>query len=341
MKQIVKPSLLGVTILAALAFGQSAFAGQNSAAGKGYAEAIYSDFTAASANTVSFQVRTLASGQMSRLAGRTFSQLTGEPAYRLAFEETRAIGIASPRFSAATAQTDRTELDGGVEEFDVVGLPVRQGRYRLLAITAQTGGESREHRALEFCWDARSHCVVYDPQIEFLDSVVNNYRSARADGYGPIIQEQKPVVSDQITTMAVCRLASNRNIVGRSSSWGARTITYKNVYTITVVEKYMGAQQVGITCTASCAPAMYGYSYLSSAWTNIGFSADCANKHVTGTTGGKGTAVSESKCTHQAIGGANADVSVNGSGASIGLSWNLSGSVDSTGGALTDTCGWF
>lgn len=340
MKSNVKSSVLAAAVLATLG-SAAALSAQQQADGRGrYAEGVYADFATASDTLVSFEVRTVSSGPMKRLEGRSFADLVGEPSYRLGFDETRASRIMAPAFQAVPAQIDRSELDGGVEGFDVVGLPVDRGTYRVLNVRTTMGNETREHRSLEFCWKAQDHCVVYDPQIEFLDSVVNNYRSAKAEGYGPRIQEQA-ASTDGISTQAVCRLASNINIIGRSLTWSARTVTYKNIYGMTLVSKSLGGQQVGITCNSSCYPAMYGYSNASSAWGTLGYNTDCGWRHGTGTTGRKGKSVSEGKCTHSFAGTARADVTLKGTGSGIYLEWSTNGGVDGSGGALTDTCGYF
>ena len=339
MKSNVKWSVLSAAVLVTLS-SAAAISAQSDNGRDRYAEGIYADFSTASDSAVSFDVRTVASGPMKRLEGKSFAELTGEPIYRLGFEETRSSRIQGPRFEPLSAQIDRSELEGGVEGFDVVGLPVDRGTYRVLLVRATAGSDSREHRALEFCWKAQDHCVVYDPQIEFLDSVVNNYRTAKAEGYAPRIQEQS-ASSDGVSTQAVCRLASNINIIGRSLTWSARTVTYKNVYGMTLVSKSLGGQQVGITCNSSCYPSMYGYSNASSAWGSLGYSTDCGWRHGTGTTGRKGKAVSEGKCTHTFAGTARADVTLKGTGSGIYLEWSTNGGVDGSGGALTDTCGYF
>ena len=339
MKSVIVFSSLAVAAAVAAA-GSVALHAQTPAQSK-YAESIYADFAQSSGNRVSFDVRTITSGPMKQLEGSSFAQIIGEPRYSLSFEDFRSTKIMNPGFDLSVPQIDRSELNGGVEGFDVVGRPVSKGQYRSLAIQATINGQTHTHQAIEFCWASLDHCVVYDPQIEFLDSVVNNYRIAKAEGYGPRIQETLVAPGDRIRPLAVCSLASNHAITGRSTTWASRKLTYKNLYGITVVTKNLGGQQIGISCTTSCAPGMYGYSNASSATTQIGFSADCGYKHAAGTTGARGTANSATKCTHKALGSAKADVSVNGSGASIGLSWDLSGSVDSSGGALTDTCGYF
>lgn len=307
-----------------------------------YAEGLYRDFAVASEQRTSFDVRTLSTGPLRKLEGKSFAQIIGEPRYQLGFEETRASRIANPQFSQVVS-VNRDELDAGVEGFDVVGLPVSNGVYRTLAVQVTVNGQTRTHQALEMCWKAQDHCVVYDPQIEFLDSVVNNYRIAKAEGYGPRILEQAPAPAPvgQVGTLAVCRLASNRNIIGRSSTWSARTVKYENVFGMTLVSKSIGGQQTGITCNASCNPAMYGYSHSSSGYGSLGYEVDCGYKHVTGTTGRKGTAVSETKCAHTFTGTAKANVTVQGTGSGIDLAWSTNGGVDSAGGALTDTCGYF
>ena len=223
MKSIVKSCGLAVVVLATVSSAAAFSARSDNGRGR-YAEGVYADFAQASGEKVSFEVRTLSSGPMRRLEGRSFAELTGEPRYRLEFEETRSSRIVDPTFAPLAATIDRAELDAGVEGFDVVGLPVNKGVYRVLAVRTSSGGQTRDHQALEFCWKSQDHCVVYDPQIEFLDSVVGNYRIAKAEGYGPRILEQAASAGDGITTQAVCRLASNTNIIGRSLTWSARTV---------------------------------------------------------------------------------------------------------------------
>ncbi len=110
---------------------------------------------------------------------------------------------------------------------------------------------------------------------------------------------------------------------------------------MTLVTKNLAGQQVGITCNSSCYPAMYGYSNQSSASGTLGYNATCGNKHATGTTGRKGTANSETKCTHTFSGTARANVTVKGTGSGVDLAWDTNGGIDASGGALTDTCGFF
>lgn len=335
---IFSATAIGVmAVLAGVSSLQAAPAGDSS-----YAEGIYRDFAMASGQRTSFDVRTVSTGPLRKLEGKSFAQLVGTPRYQLGFEETRASRIMNPKFSPIFS-LNRTELDAGVEGFDVVGLPVSKGIYRTLAVQVTVDGQIRTHRALEMCWAAQDHCVIYDPQIEFLDSVVNNYRIAKAEGYAPRIQEQAPVQAPigEVGTLAVCRLASNLNIIGRSLTWGARTVNYKNIYGITLVSKNLAGQQTGITCNSSCNPAMYGYSNQSSASGTLGYSATCGNKHSTGTTGRSGKAISETKCTHTFTGSARANVTVQGTGYGINLAWDTNGGIDSSGGALTDTCGYF
>ncbi|MBP6748898.1 MAG: hypothetical protein KA144_04600 [Xanthomonadaceae bacterium] len=343
MKTVLSYSTIAAalaTAIAAVVVGASSPQAAQVIVDSGYAESVYLDFAAASGQRANFQVRTVSSGSLQQLEGRSFGQIVGEPRYQLAFEETRNSRIVAPTIGAVFS-VNRDELNAGVEGFDVVGYPVSQGVYRTLAVQVSAGGQTRSHRALEMCWKGQDHCVIYDPQIEFLDSVVNNYRIAKAEGYGPKIQEQLPTQTGEISTRAVCRLASNLNIIGRSLTWSARTVKYENIFGMTLVSKSLGGQQTGITCNSSCNPAMYGYSNSSSAYGNLGYGTDCGWKHATGTTGRSGKAVSEAKCTHTFTGTARADVTVKGSGTGVNLAWDTNGGVDGSGGALTDTCGYF
>lgn len=307
-----------------------------------YAERLYADFSTASDQAVVFKLKTVAEGNMAQLEGRTFGEIAGEPNYRIAFEETRDSKLVDGNFDKTYIAKERTELDGRVDDFDIVGRPHKEGRYRLLSVTATLKGETRRHHALEFCWETSSHCVVFDPQIELMDSMVANYRQAKAEGIGPeVIEEAATTAFVDGQAAGTCGLASNRGIKSRTLSWGARNLTYKNLYGIVVVVKNLAPQRAGISCDRSCMPQMHADSNVSSAWANVGFSATCANAWNTGTTGKNGKAIAETRCTHKAIGSASASVSRAGKGSGISLAWHLSGSVDGTGGSLSDSCSVF
>ncbi|MBL8261502.1 MAG: hypothetical protein JNM58_03680 [Xanthomonadaceae bacterium] len=341
---MMKPALTFAALAAATSLALLAASSPNARASAptDYAERLYSDFSAASDHIVVFKLKTVAEGGMDQLEGRRFAEIAGEPNYRIAFDETRDSKFVDGSFDKTYIAKERSELDGGVDDFDVVGRPYKEGRYRLLSVTATLNGETRRHQALEFCWDTDNHCVVFDPQIELMDSMVANYRQAKAEGIGPqVIEEAATAVIVDGKAAGSCGLASNRGIKSRTLSWGARTLTYKNLYGITVVVKNLASQRAGISCDRSCMPQMHADSNVSSAWANVGFSATCANAWNTGTTGKNGKAIAETRCTHKAIGSASASVTHVGKGSGVSLAWHLSGSSDGTGGSLSDSCSVF
>jgi hypothetical protein len=308
----------------------------------GYADGIYADFAAASAGQVGFSLRVLESGALKQLEGRSFRQVLGAPNHLLDVDEDR-LALRNPRFRQDLQGYDASELKGGVEGFEVAGLPLDMGRFRKLAVLTTVAGKTRRHEALEMCWDKLDHCVVYDPSIVFLDSIVNNRRLAKAVGYGPRVQhEQRPerLVAPS-ATLAACGLASNPAYIGKSLTWASWTQRYKNVYGITLVTKYLGGQQSGLRCNSSCYPAPYGYSNTSSGSGTLGYNVDCDNGYNYGSTGRTGRWVAQTKCAHRFAGDASATVTRSGSGSGVTLSWDTNGGVDSNGGYFTDTCGYF
>ena len=315
----------------------------------GYAEAIYADYAAASRpglpgeqHGVQLDVQTAASGALSELAGRSFESIVGLPTYQVEARE-GALELSDVHFRALNpSRVDRTELAATVDGFDGVGLPLAEGRYRKLDVTVSIGGAVQRHRAVELCWNALGHCVVFDPNIEFLDSIVNGQRQRRAEGWAPRLQtEPRQKSSPDGNALAVCGLSSNPSITSRSWTWSPYSLVYKNVYGITMVTKNLGGQQSGIRCDSSCNPAPFGYSNSSSAFANIPYSVDCGNKFVSGITDRSGKFEAETKCSHNLIFTAKADATASGVGVSIDIVWDTTGSIDSNGGQTIDTCGFF
>jgi len=334
---VVVSSLAFALTLAGLASLQAA----QPPAPDGYAEGIYREFAAASAQRVQFELKVLQTGSLSDLHGKSFGQLTGLPHYRVATDEDR-FALRNGHFNDQVAKIDRNEFDGGVEGFDVVGLPAHLGTYRKLSVSVSIDGKTRHHQALEFCWQTLNHCVVYDPSVEFIDSIVNNARLAKAAGYGPRVQmETAPARVTASSSLAACGLASNPAYISKWLTWAAWTQRYKNVYGMTLVTKNLGGQQSGIRCNSSCQPAPFGYSNSSSGSGTLGYDVDCGNAYNYGTSGRTGRWVAETKCAHKFTGSAEANVTRSGSGSGVSLSWNTNGGIDSNGGYFTDTCGYF
>jgi len=312
-----------------------------------YAEALYADYAAAAdlpdgRRGVELEVRTAAAGALPELAGRSIESVVGLPAYRIEAGD-GALRISDVRFVALDlAKVDAGELATTVDDLDEAGLPLAEGRYRVLDVAAAIGGDARRHRAVELCWSSLDHCVVFDPAIEFLDSIVSGQRQRRAEGYAPRVEEERPAGSEPGPTLARCGLASNPYATSRSSTWGPYTVTYKNLLGIVMVYKSIGGQQSGVRCDASCNPQPFGYSNSSSGYANFPYNFDCGNAAAFGTTGGTGKWEAETKCSHGLQFDVKADFTIANLGsASVAVNWNTVGSVDANGGSLTDTCAWF
>lgn len=311
-------------------------------AGEGYAEGLYRDYVAMSQGTVQIDVKAQTATPLDTLAGRDMLSLTGFPQHSLLVDDETDFRL--PR--AAYVETNREDLylqdlAATVDGFAKAGYPLELGDYRLLDVSTQIDGTRLRHTAIEFCWSSLSHCVVFDPSIDFLDSTVNSYRAARAEGWSLQIHEdgELDLVDGAAASKARCGLASNPSATARSYSRGSRTVTYKNLYGITMVQKTVGAVQAGLRCSSTCAPSPFGYANASSAWSNIPFSVQCGNRANSGTSGGRGKFVAKSGCAHRTVLGAKFSATAKGVGLSADVQINSTGSVDMNGTEYIDTCG--
>lgn len=305
---------------------------------RGYAEGIYADY-AGDKDGVTFAVDTIRSGSLADIAALSMEQLVG-PATYLVEGDDKATSVDNVRLapldsSKVNAEAFAARIDG----FEKVGLPLDQGNYRLLQITVEVDKQLQRHQAAEFCWSGLKHCVVFDPNIEFVDSIVNGHRELKAQGYAPRAGFE-PV--DRNKAVLGCALASDTRYIAKWWTWGSYKRTYKNVYGVTMVTKNMGGQQAGIRCNSSCYPAPFGYSHSSSAFANVPFSVQCDNAFGAGTTGRRGKFDAESKCAHRLAFSAKAEASVANRGSvAVDIKWDTTGSIDGNGGQMIDTCGYF
>lgn len=330
--------------LAALA--ALALAGSTHALASGYAEGIYGEYAAASGGAISFDLGVLETGPLNELAGQPISQFTGTPAY-IVIVDNADLHLENvqilPVERVMTGYLD--DLSTMVDGFAEVGFPLALGEYRLLQVRFKDGDDTREHIALEACWARQGHCVVFDPAIEFLDSEVNNLRSLRASGWAPQVFEEPaewtllPDGGDTIS--ARCGLASNPNAISKSTTWGRRTRTYKNLLGITMVSKTIGEVRTGVRCDSSCRPAPFGHSHNSSAWANVPFSVACGAASRGGTSGSTGRYAGRSGCAHRTVLGAKFTATAKGVGLSVDVQIDSTGSVDVNGGVFQDSCRYF
>lgn len=312
------------------------------AAKDGYAEGVYRDFVAMHQGSLRIEIKAAESAPLDRLAGRDMQSLTGFPQFSLLVDDESDFRLPTARY----VETNRDDLylqdlAASVDGFAKVGYPLELGDYRLLTVSTEVDGLRQQHVAVEFCWNSLGHCVVFDPSIDFLDSTVNSYRAARAEGWALQIHEDSEVdlIGGDTRAKARCGLASNPSVTARSYSRGARTVTYKNLYGITMVQKTVGAVQAGLRCSSTCAPSPFGYANASSAWSNIPFSVQCGNRANSGTSGGRGKFVAKSGCAHRTVLGAKFSATAKGVGLSADVQIDATGSIDMNGTEYIDTCG--
>jgi len=331
---------IGLSFLAA----GSAWAGAIKAEPGAYAEAVYAEYAAGTGHQVSFEVKTLATGKLEEIADAPFGDLIASSGHRV---DAWQVGteIRDPHF-ITTAVLETQELEYTAAGFKKVGYPLELGTYRTLQVSTTIGSEVKQHQAIEFCWAVLGHCTILDPTVLFVDSIVQNRQRLAAEGWGRqavVVKrnERAPGLGDMGIT-AVCGLASNPSVKDRYYSWSGYTITYKDIFGITLIRKVLGAQKSGIRCDTSCLPSPYGYSYASSCQGFLGWSCACDNDFGYGTTGGTGKWIAETKCTHKFAFQAQASASVTDLGsANVNISWSLDGTPDANGGQMMDTCGYY
>lgn len=332
------------TILAVLTCG--ALGAHLDAQAAGYAEGIYADYASASGHVIDFRIETREKGALAELAGRPLSDFLGVPSYVL---QTDNVALKLENLALAPADLKSLhlgDLQSKVDGFDDVGFPVASGSYRLLQVHFSDDDKTPyQHAALEICFASHGHCVVYDPSIEFLDSEVNAVRGAKAAGWA-ITEHSEPSTLDLTDPNANlkagrCGLASNPATISRSWSQARYTYTWKNVYGITMVSKTVGAAQWGMRCDSSCRPQPFGYANASSAWANIPFSVACGYNTNSGTSGSSGKFVAKTGCAHRTVLGAKFSATKSGTGLSVDVSINATGSVTQHGGSTQDRCAYF
>lgn len=325
--------LASILVLPALADAKAPFKPLQT----GYAEGLYADYAAASDHTILFEIETLERGRLAELGGTSFGELISVPGHRIDASES-GLAITNLALTKNAAEGHGAhDLGFTPADLEEVGYPVEMGTFRKLQVGVSLGDEILTHQAIELCWQEIDHCYVVDPVIVFLDSIVQENRRLRAEGWGP-----KVLVDRSATTKASCGLASSPSHIGISYTWGAYTRTYKNVYGMTLVTKNLGSQQSAIRCNSSCDPAPYGYSNSSSCSGTLGWTCACDNAFGVGITGSTGKWIAETRCTHKFTFSAKASASVTNYGsASVDINWTLGGGVDGNGGQIVDSCGYF
>ncbi len=312
-----------------------------------YAEQVYGAYAEAAGGRISFEVKGLGEGALQEIADRPVNALLGVPE-RWIQMEARGTEITGVRQEARAAGSDEWASPVWVTEFERLGRPVDGARYRLLAVHVALDATSSEHQALEICWAARGECLVMDPVVQQVDAFFHNRQRLQAEGWAPVehsVQVERP--EGPSAQAGTCSLNSNPSSARRTVAYPGYTVTYKNIFGVTLVSKTVGRQEVGISCyvagDGACRSSGFGLSNASSCWANLGYTCDCDNtgNQVGNSPDGAATrSWSESRCAHQLILNAAVSWSINGEGANFNINWETAGSVDANGGQLYDSCSW-
>ncbi|MCG6117450.1 MAG: hypothetical protein MEQ07_04535 [Aquimonas sp.] len=329
-------------VLAALAVSPMALADN-----EGYAETIYRDFAVASGGAISFDVQTIETGRLGALAGLRFSQLTGAPEYVVIAD---MAGTALENIDIVPTAQIKTlhleDLEAPLDGFEKSGFPLEQGAFRLLQVTLQAGDERHQHVAVEACWASSGHCVVYDPSVEFIDSLVHNIRNLKAEGWQVEFSEEPaawtllPEGSDQMKT-GTCGLASRPWATSRSAFFPAYIFRIRNAFNNVVLEKSIGRAESGVRCDVNCNPQPFGYANASSAWAKGLRSVACDNAAIGGVEGSAGRFVGRTGCSHRTVLGAKFKAEAKGFGLQVDVSIDVTGSSHTNGQAFQDACARF
>jgi hypothetical protein len=326
-------SAAGVLVGAGCTSGDASWEGES----ERYAEDVYRSYADAAGGQVTFDVMAVDEGQLEDIAAYPAGELLGVPAEWLRMDA-RGTEITALNWEARDAERD--EWSGSVDlgEFEALGWPVAEARYRLLDVTVRLNGGEARHQALEVCWSERARCIVMDPVVLQADAYYQDRQRLLAEGWAP----EETVVK----AGGSCTLNSSPTSTSKSITYGAYWVEYKNIFGVVLVRKDMGRQQVGVACYVSgdtCKSSGFGSSGTSSCFGNLGYSCDCdntGNQIGTSADGSSTKSWSESKCAHRAFLNASASWTIEGVGSGFSINWDTAGSVDSNGGQLYDACSW-
>lgn len=319
----------------------------------GYAERIYTEYADSADDKVSFDVSTAAHGKLKALVGKPFSSIINAPWRKLVASDDGFV-TSNHAFENADANSQEfSDLNKTVADFEAIGYPVSEGQYRILDVIMTLERDVSNHRAIEFCWKKQFHCVLLDPNVQFIDSIANNRVKFMAEGSGPTVTVKAADTTasralDGSTSFAsasiagTCGLASNHAIKQKTVTYGARNVQYKNIFKNVLVNKDIGAQQSGLSCDTSCKPKPYGYSNVSSAYGRLGWRTACAQNSGLGISGTTAKFIGKTMCTHKYAIAASANITVLNYGtAGVDLKVDAGGGIDANGGAVYESCGYF
>lgn len=306
----------------------------------------YASYQAAAAGRVGFSLSLLDAGGLADIAARPVNDLVGVPDHWVRMQP-RGAEIAALVREARDPAQDEWSRPIDLRHFDELGRPVAEATYQLLDVQMTLDGERSQHKALEVCWAASGFCTVMDPVVLQLSAFAEARQGMVAGGWRPLIEAPVGETFDLAPgprATAVCSLNSHPTWGGVTYTWSGYTLNYKDIFGITLVSKYLGGQQVGVSCyvsNGSCFSSGNGYSFASSCSATLGYNCNCENSGTnSGSTQPATRSISETKCTHAFLGNVSISFQWQGTGANLSLVWNTNGSVDSNGGQVYDACSW-
>ena len=264
--------------------------------------AAYEHYQGAAGGRVEFSVSMLDRGNLADIAARPVNDLVGVPDHWVRMQP-RGTDIVDLALEPRDPAQDEWSKPIDLRHFNEIGRPVAEATYQLLDVQMTLDGQRSRHKALEVCWAASGFCTVMDPVVLQLSSFADAREALISSGWQPVTSE---LTGENFGTgprlTQVCSLNSHPTWGGITYTWSGRTVTYKDVFGITLVSKYLAGQQVGISCYVSagaCRSSGNGYSFASSCSATLGYNCSCSNSgNNWGSTQPSTRSISETKCTH-------------------------------------------
>ena len=175
----------------AFALAHNAYAGkaEDDLANKGYAEALYADFSKYASGEIQFKIRTLHEASGKELAKQTFVGALGYPvrSLDLTADATRIWNVS---FTDNPSKLDFESTTQTFEQYDDLGLPIARAVPRFIEVVSTIGKSTDIHSALELCWAEQDYCTVIDLTMPQILTEVRNIRRLRAEGYRTEIKKE-------------------------------------------------------------------------------------------------------------------------------------------------------
>ncbi len=214
----------------------------------GYAEALYRDFADFSESDIAFDINFSEKKPLSELAGAKIGTLLPVPKFKIEFEE-GPISLRGTRFAEIQGGADVPgDYDIRLSQFEEIGYPAYNGTYRLLGIKTTIENESRNHDAIELCWESQHHCVVVDSAADYINSTINEKRKLRAEAWSEKVTYDR---SEGAAKASVCTIqghGSNRSITHDKPSY---TVRKTNSLGVLLYKGTIGATTAQVACTAN------------------------------------------------------------------------------------------